>query len=812
MVDSRDISITGKDGPSKEVHDDNLEAPENVIPSASSARTVYDRLRHNHIKRCWNAERIQGMLDGNPPYNPKMLQRAGLSDMCNVNWKDGEAVYKSIALAYWSLFNDVQNIVDFKLNVTMDKGQNAEWGKIMSEEWDRTIRSWPNFAKHMAFHQGELLKFGTNCIIWPDERDWRFKPVNYKNFLLPDQTQNDTEAISTIGVEHKYTAQFLWTIYENLEDGSKGHWNKEALGEILWQLATISDENEISDSKVGCVDIQKRIRNGDTYYDAIYNDDITLVSLLQVEYDEKVTHMMIHPDVDTEEFPYMFDRQYEDIKEATIFFTFSPGEEHVHGNKGIGHNVFSAIEAITQLDCSVLDQARRAGSLLLKSGPNRGRDERQVKFVHGGVIDIGEAEIAQNTMGNNVAQTVEVSRYFKQKVFSNNNISGQDPSQPDRNVQSVRSQQMQATKEAKVQKNMIAHYYEQLDHLFREMIRKMLLAKKADPGAEYALIWKDRCIARGVPEELFDVKKAKTSPDGLPIFIEVFATRSAGSGSQIADQIEMQSVMQILPTLGERGRIAVMQDYISAYRGHRYVDRYFPPEDREQQPTGDDTLASIENNQFSDGKQVVVSPDNNHAVHATNHMRMMKETVEGYRKDPKGQFDKTTTLLQKVDDIMQAAGPHFVKHLFFLSQDPTRAAEAQQLNAEWAVIANFGDQIAMNAARQREAELAEMQREQQAMAEQEQQNTPEHIKARGKIAIDQQKLEAKIEQDRTRDRFKFALAAEQLANSSRLEESKNNQKLAIDARKMLGEEAIKQRETENAQQTSSLQREQGSEG
>ena len=113
-IDGTEGVGTGKEGPKLE--DGNLEAPVNVIASESAARVVYDRLMHSHAKRCWNYERIQGLLDGNPPYSPRAMQEAGLADMSNVNWKDGDAVYKSVALAYWSLFNDVENIAEFKVD------------------------------------------------------------------------------------------------------------------------------------------------------------------------------------------------------------------------------------------------------------------------------------------------------------------------------------------------------------------------------------------------------------------------------------------------------------------------------------------------------------------------------------------------------------------------------------------------------------------------------------------------------------------------------------------------------------------------
>lgn len=777
------LSGSGKEGPKKVKG--KLVAPENTIVSPQAAKKVYDRLKETHRKRCWNAERIQGMINGNPPYNPIAMAQAGHADMSNVNWKDGEAIYGSVALAYWSLFNDVENIAEFHVEFGEDEALRAEYGKILAEEWNKTIRSWPDFEKHMTFHQGELIKYGFSAIVWTDEKSWQFKPINYQRFLVPDQTENNINSLNTVLIEQKYPAQFLWEIYESAKENPGGAWDAEALGHILWQLADIPDEDR-KKTITSCEELQKRIRNGDTYYSALYNDDITLVSVFSMEYDDgKITHHIIHPDILTEEFPYFVDRQYESIREALVYFTYRPGEETIHGNKGLGHSIFSSVEALTQLDCSVFDQTKRSGSLILKGGPTRGRDERQIRFVHGGVLDIGEAEIEQNLLGNNVANSVEAARYFKQKVLSNNNVQGLDPSFMDRNIQTVRQAQNVATKESKIQKNQISHYYGTLDHFIREIVRKMLRSSSGDTGYEYVAIWKERCIARGVPEELFEIGKAKLKPNGLPDYLDVTASRSAGSGSQIADQLEMERMMSILPIAGERGKVRILKDYIAAYRGYEFVKRYFPDEDQMRQPTGDDTIASMENNFLAEGKQVVVSPDNNHAVHAPAHVRMMSEWMQLYEQDNQAQFDRTTNILQKVDDVFSVAGPHLVKHLFFLEKDPTRKALFQQLRGEWAVLANFGDMIAHNAQRQREAQAREQQEIAQAQAEEEAQNTPKHIKARGEIRLKEQKMIADVQRDARRDSFKFALEREKILNDAENKRLKTAGELAVKAQKEL---------------------------
>ena len=776
-------------------------APMRVIPTAQAALAIYRNLRDRNLKRIGGYQKIQGMLDGNPPYNPARMMKEGLSDMCNVNWKDGEALYRQAVLAYWSLFNQVEFIADFKVTLdepkemSMGEGSgytpegrkaasvmNAELGKIISEEWNNVIRSWPSFNKRMNFHQGELLKFGLNAIIWPDERDWRFKPVSVKNFIVPDNTENDMEMIDLICIENTYSARYLWEVYDSLSDGDNGVWNKKVLGDLLVRLANISDVNAYRTDRVDPLWLQSELKQGNLYFDALYNDDIRLVSIFVKEYDDGAfSHIMIHPSLSTDDFVYFNYKQYKNLREAFTYFTFSPGESMLHSNKGLGHSIYAAVEAITRLDCSLLDQAIRSGSLLLRSNPGRGADDRSVKFVPGGIIDLGECEVAQNTLGSNVQNIAETSRYFKQKILENNNISGFDSSTQDRDYQSAFTMQYQASREARVQRNVIAHYYDGLDRFFREIVRKMLLSKPSYPGYEYVKTWKENCIARGVPKEVFEIGDNVT-PDGLPRHLQVSATRSAGSGSQTADIMEMQLVMNLLPQLGQRGRQAALEDYIAAARGWRYKDRYLPMEDQDNQPTGHDTIASIENNQLSDGKQVTVSPDNNHVIHATNHMRMMTEWLQMYQQDPNAMWENTT-LLQKVNEVLSVAGPHFVKHLLIIANDPVNKEVYKQLNIQWNTIANLGDMIANNARSQRESQLAQQQEAQMLQQQYEQQQTPEQIKARGAVAVKDMKMRADIERDKMRESMRFALNMAQVKNQDELNRAKTAVELANQARK-----------------------------
>lgn len=782
--ESRDFvsPVTGRLGVTKDPTSGDLEAPKNRIPSESAARTVYLRMRRNHIGRCLAAERIKGMLDGNPPYPARKMHAAGLADMTNINFKDGKAMFNSYALAYWSLFNDVENIIQFKLDFSNDNGQNEAWGKVLSEEWDRVIKLWPDFIRNTSFHQADLLRYGVNAWFWADEKDWRPVPIDFRDLLLPDQTENRADALSLIGIERTFTADELWGIYEKALKNPEGEWDAKSLGDVLYQLANISDErkNQIN----GIIELQKFITNNDVQYSDLYNDSIHLVTLLQKEYEGGITHCMIHRKIQTEKCIFFADRQYKSFSEAFMYYCLTPGAKYIHENKGIGHDIYSPVEGMTQLDCSVMDQAKRAGSLLIKSSATRGRDDRQIKFVHGGVIDIGEVDLAENSMGGNLPATVQSAQYFKQKVLMNNNLSGMDPGYPDKNI-SKQATQRQATREGRVQKNQIAFYYDQTDPFFREIVRKMLNASSGDEGFIYADSWKKRCIQRGVPKQVFDVLKEDLKPDGLPLYMEIYATRSSGSGSQVADQLEMQATMSIMPLLGERGRVNVVQDYIAAFRGFRYVNRYYPPADQNREPTAEDSVASVENNQLGQGYQVIVSPDSNHYIHATVHARGMKDWMEHYQKNGNGNIP----LLLQTNDAFAAYGPHFTKHLMYLSQDPTRKAQMEQLRAQWAVLSNFGDMVKNNALQAEQAQQRQQQGAQQQMDKNQVELQVGMDKNQKDAAIKSDKLAADIERDRTRDQNKFLLASQAQADTHRVDIIHTTNKLAIEAQKELADES-----------------------
>jgi len=233
--------------------------------------------------------------------------------------------------------------------------------------------------------------------------------------------------------------------------------------------------------------------------------------------------------------------------------------------------------------------------------------------------------------------------------------------------------------------------------------------------------------------------------------------------------------MQVLPTLGERGRTAVMRDFVAANRGYNYIDRYLPPEDQSNQPTSEDTLASLENNQLEKGEMVVVSPDNVHSVHAQRHLNRMQQIAKAFNEaedaarangslTPQidaGNFGQYS--LEEVDVAFQTTGPHFVRHLLYLQQDPTRKELAQSLGAQWAILANFGDKIANNAQNHRTKQLADNKKRQEEIEEMESDQQIKMAAVVGDLQLKQAKLIGDMRRAANRDQLEFLVKRQKVS-------------------------------------------------
>lgn len=734
-----------------------LEAPDSIIPTPNAARTIYNKFRAEHLKRIQLYAQIEGLIAGNPPYNPTDLAKHGLSHIANFNNLDGRSLYERGALAYWNLLNEAETICKFEL-VGIEDPHKVEWADIMAKHWDSMVRSWPSFYTQVNTLTGQLIKFGLSPVLWHDERDWRWRTIELQRFFVSDQALSDVEQLTAICVESFFSVQYLYEVYQEFkdkpEDKRQGWDIKELEGLLINRANTFSQQSyQIFDM----MDLQRRIQNGDLAFANFFSDNLRLISLLYKEYDGKISHYMFDRTYDQGSFLFKQIGQYDLMQEGVVLFTASPGEFTIHSNRGLGHKILSGCQAMMQLDCSIVDMARWSSTPLIKSLATGSKDFEAIRFYPGVPTNIGTAEFVQNQLGANINQLVSASQYILQKLQYNTANSGDDPGIPDRNTGSVSPSQarMESYKEFGVLKHNIAHFYSQFDIVVRNMTAKMLHCKKGYPAYDYCEQWKKSCIQDGVPEIIFATKGAEKSE--LPPHIRVRATRVAGDGSTLARIMGLQELGPVVGAFGPKGVKEYQRQMVMATMGPEYVDAFLAPEEPDE-TAGGASLAGVENAVMQAGKSPIFSPDNEHRAHIAVHFALANQVIQALQQQQTNPVE--------ANKIFEVLVPHMADHIQFIVQSPFEQQFFQQIRKPWDQVQEYAKLNKKNA----NAMLQKQIREQQ-----------EQEAAQQKVLTDEELKNLQVINDERRKDIKVSSQVERAKEANQTRAEVMREKVRLDA-------------------------------
>lgn len=708
--------------------DGSFSAPESIIKSVSAARTIYEKFRTDHLKRINLYKEIDGLLLGNAPYNQQELNNAGLQHVANFNDMSANAVFERYAQSYWNLLHSAEYLIDFVIRLP-GVPEATEYANILAKNWTYVVKhKWRSFIVNLASLSAQLVKFGVSPVLFPDEKSPKWRVVELSKFLVPDQTQADMDLLGVVCVETEFSIQYLWQVYEDTvkkkystgDEGPEGSptederyypWNPDALGKFLW-LRNKPTEKSATYDNLDLLDLEQKVLAGDISYDDAYGDTVRLISLFQKEYDGNISHYMFHRNdlEDGEGFLYFVHNQYKSIEEALIIFTMNPGSFTIHLNRGLGHKIFSLAQAKIMTSCSLVDNAKWASTPIIKSSSLSTKDADQIRFVPGVATNIGAAEFVQNNLGANLDNIIGAANYLSNQMQFNLTYSGSDPSQPDPDKGSLSTPQvtLNAFREFSILKNYIMHYQATLDHLFQNMVAKMLRSKPGYPDYELAELWKQRCLEDGVPEIVFEAFEQSMDTDDwdLPSILEVSATRTAGAGSQVALLMSLRELQPLVGSFGPREERAYKRLYISATLGPEYIDTFVQEGDDVDERAGGASLAGVENAIMQAGKSPVFSIDNEHRAHLAVHLALAESVVDQIQQQ---QMDVITA-----DSIFRVLVPHIQDHLAAVERNPFMQSDFAKFEPLVADITQYAALNAKNAAEKNRAQIRQQQQDAEA--------------------------------------------------------------------------------------------------
>lgn len=595
-----------------------ITAPRSRIKNAKAAHESYMRMKTADENASYTRAKVQAMLDGEAPYDQAAQRMNGLAEMCNVNWGQGEQLLALATSPYIDLVESVDHLCTMPTNFG-DPTARLDWEQTMAEEFSRMVRGWPEFFPRYQFLIHQFLAHGVGVAFREDEIDWRWQIAPLGDFLIPRQTRASDEEIEIGAVVRGMPPHELFSKIEDEEAAKELGWNVLAVKKALMN-ATQADKYNASWSEWET--LQREFKNNDLGVSgAAYTSEVKLVFMWVKELDGTVSQYVFPEKLndDGDEFLYVNRSRYS--KSSEVFNTFCYGvgtNGYFHSIRGLGHKIFSIVQALNRLRCRFFDSLMTSSMLMLE--PESEQAMEDLSLIHFGpfVIKPPNVKFIQKdypNFGNSLIPGLnELNSLLQQQ-------SGQYSTEAIFNQAKERTQyevQAQLESLSNISISALSLFYQPWERLMKETVRRVARPDyfPQDPGGEQVAEFRERCMARGVPEEaLMSIDPSR-----------VRVVRAIGNGSSAARSAIMRQVYELSANFDPQGRQQAIRDLTRTIGGVEAADRYAPAPEN-QRPPMETKTAELENILLMQGNEIQVLPSEMHPIHFPVHLDALEQLI-----------------------------------------------------------------------------------------------------------------------------------------------------------------------------------------
>ena len=711
--------------------------PTSRLGNAGNARSLVNRLKFEDESRMYRYTRIQGLMDGNPPWNSQKLTDLGQGHRANFNLRESEGMVEAAKQPYYDLVFEVPYFAGIKLDIPgAESHVVSQWEQWMQDEYTETILAWDGFDQNVQLHQWQMIVNGVGPLFWPHYIGWHSEAVKTRRVLVPQETKANVDELELAAVLHSYRADELDSFIQKggSEDGKGDGWNIP-----LCKQAIIDSAQREMRQQWGIENYdlyQRAIRTGDLFYGIHRSDRIYVASIFVKEFGGKVSHYIItdsalghnqenYGENLEEETGYLFKRRYKynSFSQVLCPFFYDTGPDGTwHSVKGLGPKLYDFCDISNRTFCQMLDGAVIGSGLTIETQDANAMEETQIALVGGASVVSPGYKVVQTRIAESLQGAMAMRRELHNTLQSNTGSYRQRTEEEQREP-TLGQAQLNYQTQALLTKGGTNRYYNNFNKWHRENLRRLLdpAQSKAIPGGEEALEFVARCIMRGVPPEVLKFQNIR----------KVTATRSIGYGSPQLRDMATKEMVQLIPYMDEVGRNHALRARGTALPGigMSEIDSFFPPIEKTGVPNAHTSLAVLENNALRtlNGK-AMVEPQQNHSIHFDVHM----QDLQGHQQEP------TVTPVDMLTHLHQA-GPHLAKHLNFLKGDPTRKNEVKQKAQALNQMAKMTDKLDQQVREMHQAQQKQMAQNGQPPAAGDMESMIKAGKMRGELALKAEK-------------------------------------------------------------------------
>lgn len=755
---------------------DNLETlsesgkpPKSRIEGASQAYQIWGNLLQADYTSSLQRARVDAMFDAATPYDQGKLDATGQSVRTNVNWGMAEGMLETAMSGYIDIGASTERFFECPTQYGNPQ-ERQEWEKIIEEEVTDMIRDdWEDYNATELRLDSSFIKHGVSLAYFMDESDWRWCSSDLSDFKIPRTTKTGQDNIEVACCLRFYSPTDLYNLIKDPEKAEALGYNVEAC-----RLAIINSinttQNFTNRTPYDWEKVEILIKDNDLFYanGTATAPNIRVVMMWVQEYardeesEPKVSSFMLLDDNQVDEFLYKKIDRYSSIYEAFVVFTFGVGNGYYHGIRGLGYKIFPQIQAQNKLWCQAMDGTMLASSIMVQPTDEDSLQNMQFNYkgpfgVISPNINFIDKQIMPNVATNVFPVIQGMSTMIRDKTGAYN--SAQFIS--DNREKTKFEVQADLSAQAKMSISSLNLYYTPRQILLKQSLKRMTRRSysAADPGGKYIVRLKKRLKQRGVPLEAFyrlDVDRLKV-------------VKAVGSGSEAARMLAFDRLMSMFGSLDDQGKANLMRDFIAEFVGYRNADRYVPKVAGDLRPDAQVSIAELQNDALLGGGVATVKPNDNHLVHAREHLNALIPLVEQAQQMLKLDPMQLAQVLPGLNQLVV----HTAEHVEILSQDPNMKQESAQMRQALQqvneIVHNGGEKLqALQEQAALEAEQGQDQGQQpqispETLAKIEEETMITNAKIEQSNRLHQQKLIEK-QQDAAQDRaLKDADAAQNLA-------------------------------------------------
>jgi hypothetical protein len=715
-------------------------APASRIRDPDSLHQVYLRLKQADDVNARNRAEVDAMFDGAPPYADNILRQAGMASRCNLNFGESEYMLEAALAGYIDLINSVENLISVRVKEE-DPQKKSDYEQIIATGFTKMLREWDEFFPRYMLNANYFVKHGVSINYWEDEYDWRWQVSKIGDFLIPRRTWANEDSIEVAVSPRIMRAHELYNFIKDQERAKSLGWNIEEVQKAILANTGAQSTYHITDWER----YEEDLKNNDLFVAHGSGSEIRVIHGWVKEYDGTISHYISLADGSNEDFLYQKRGRFSKACDAFVTFTYGVGTNGFYQSiRGLGYKIFPHIQVSNRMRCQLVDGSMLSSSLLIQPESEDALENLAFEYLGPFSIMQSGVNIVDKQLPNFGQNAIPVLQDMAEQLQRRAGAYTAPTGNPNSTERTKFEVQAQLQGDAHLTTASMGLFYAPWERLLRGCFKR---ATREDylgyerGGRQVMAFWK-YCTERGVPLEVLHRK-----------IESVNAVRSIGAGSDQLRLVAFDEMMQMMGQFDEQGRTNLLRDRIATRVGYDQVDRYVP-EQPNLRPVVDQKIAELENAAMAQGKQIQVSPSENHFVHAQVHIQDIAQQAEALKQ---GQADP-----QQAVAYAQVAFPHATQHLEQIAQDASRKQEYGQmkkaLQQSSEIFEQTSEKIQSQQAKQQGApqqgsgaedqvKLQQHQQEMQLEAERHQQKMAlEAAEAKQKLALRDAEMAQKIRQ------------------------------------------------------------------